>query len=74
MYHRSLSAEPLPCRVRNDREKQMTIWLMLVEKMLLKLIRSRIMGPFLRHYLINGDAHESTERLSHLNKLIISLF
>lgn len=61
MYHRSLSAEPLLCRVRDDRKKQMMIWLALVEKMLLKLIRSKIMGP-LRRYLIIWDAHGLTER------------
>lgn len=61
MYHRSLSAEPLLCCVRDDKKKQMTIWLALVEKMLLKLIRSKITGP-LQRYLIIWDAHGLTER------------
>lgn len=62
------------CHVRDDRKKQMTIWIALVEKILLKLIRSRIEGPLLRYYLINGDAHGLTERFFSLNKLIIFFY
>lgn len=49
MYHRSLSVEPLLCHVRDGRKKQTTIRLALMEKMLLKLIGSRIEGPLARY-------------------------
>lgn len=62
MYHRLLSAEPLLCCVRDGREKKTTIWLALVEKMLLKVIRNRIEGPLLRYCLISWDGHRLIER------------